>query len=80
MSRFFFNVTDRYNSPDEEEAVELPNVAAARERAVQGARALLCDDIMRGILDLNGFISVIDEAGKVLTVVRFDEVVVRSLR
>lgn len=35
MSRFFFNVTDRYNSPDDEEAVELPNVAAARERAVQ---------------------------------------------
>lgn len=46
----------------------------------KGARSLLCDDIMRGILDLNGFISVIDEAGKVLTVVRFDEVVVRSLR
>lgn len=54
MSRFFFNVTDRYNSPDDEEGVELPNVAAARERAVQGARSLLCDDIMRGILDLKG--------------------------
>ncbi|MBV8685948.1 MAG: hypothetical protein JOZ90_04890 [Alphaproteobacteria bacterium] len=67
MPRFFFNVFNDEVTFDDE-GQELPDLAAARERAIREARALACDSISRGHLDLDDRIEVNDgEGNRVLT-------------
>ena len=75
MPRYFFNVRDRYGFTPDLEGVDLADTATAREHALVGARSLICDDVAAGILDLAGSITVVDEGGKVVTRVRFDQTV-----
>lgn len=46
MPRYFFNVNDGANSPDQE-GTELPNDAAARREALTFAGKMLADDASR---------------------------------
>ncbi|HEV2866811.1 MAG TPA: hypothetical protein VGX37_09860 [Allosphingosinicella sp.] len=60
VPRFFFNLYDDVVSVDDQ-GVELPDVAAAREEALRGARELICDQVRNGRLNLRHRIEVEDE-------------------
>jgi len=60
MPRFFFNVYDERTTIDEV-GQELPDLAAAREAAVEEARSILGDEALNGRIDLSHRIEVEDE-------------------
>lgn len=73
--RYFFKVCDFYGEAYDEEGFELPDAEAARVHAVAGARSLLAEDIKSGAANLNDFVEVTDETGKMLFRVRYGEAV-----
>jgi hypothetical protein len=64
VTRYFFNVYDDVVAFDEE-GIEMPNLAAARLKALQGARELIGEQVRRGYVVLSHWIDVIDESGAV---------------
>ena len=74
MSRFFFHLYDDVVSIDEEGS-ELPDVAAARQRALKNARAIACQEVLEGHLNLTHRIEVEDEKGRPVLVLPFQEAV-----
>lgn len=74
MPRYFFHVYDDVIAEDEEGA-ELPNVAAARLNALQGARDLIADQVKRGYFVLSHWIDVTDEQGEKVMTVKFGDAV-----
>jgi hypothetical protein len=78
MPRFFFNVRNDMHADDEEGCV-LPDLAAAREHALEGARDLVCTDIKRGWLNLDHYVEVLDDRRQtVLTLTFRDAFEIRS--
>ncbi len=78
VPRYFFHVYDDVIANDEEGA-ELPNIAAARLNALQGARSLIADQVRRGYFVRSHWIDVVDEQGeKVLTVTFGDAVDIKD--
>ena len=74
MRRYFFHVYDAIEARDEE-GVELPDAAAAKEEAIRGARALACEQVMHGQLNLAHRIVVEDEGGDTVAVVGFADAI-----
>lgn len=72
MPRFYFHVFNDESVLDEEGA-ELSDWDAARDRAIESARALACDSIQRGHLNLDHHIEVVDESDKRIMTVTFRE-------
>jgi hypothetical protein len=70
MARFYFHVHDDIVTEDLEGA-ELPDLAAARETALEAARDLVCAAVMRGELNLDHRIEVAGEGGENLLTVTF---------
>ncbi len=62
MPRYFMHVISEGLTRDEE-GVELPDVAAARDHAIEGARGLACEQILHGYLHLDDRIDVEDAHG-----------------
>jgi hypothetical protein len=54
---------------------DLADLSAARERAIREARAIICDDVRNGYIDLSGTIEVRDGGGDVVLTLRFTEAV-----
>ena len=74
MPRYFFHLHNDLETRDEE-GLELPDLAAARNVAEQEARAMAAQSVANGQLDLRHSIEVIDESGATVLVVRFGEAV-----
>ena len=74
MPRFFFHVYDDMVVHDDE-GIQLPDVEAARAAALSGARALICEEVMKGRLCLDHRVEVEDEAGERVLVLPFREVI-----
>jgi hypothetical protein len=74
MPRFFFNVYDDVVAADEE-GVLLPSFDAARLKALEGARALMADQVTRGYLVRSHWIDVVDEAGAIVLHLPFREAI-----
>ena len=74
MPRFFFHVHDEIVAFDDE-GVELPSAAVARQEALRGARSLACEEVLKGRLHLNHRIEVVDENGRILETVKFGDAV-----
>jgi hypothetical protein len=72
MPRYFFNIFDDGGAVDEDGMV-LPDLAAARQEALEGARDLACEAIHNGHLNLDHYIEVADESGTKLLTVTFRE-------
>ncbi|HEX8583493.1 MAG TPA: hypothetical protein VF680_03685 [Allosphingosinicella sp.] len=53
----------------------MADLTKARERAIKEARAIICDDVRNGRIDLNGMIKVTDGSGKVVLTLPFTEAV-----
>jgi hypothetical protein len=74
VPRYFFSVYDDVIAQDEE-GVELPNVAAARLYAIKGARDIIAEQVRHGKFVLSHWIDVADEHGAPLFTVTFREAV-----
>ncbi len=74
MPRFFFHIFDDVEVLDDE-GIELSDAAAARAAAVEGARALICDQVRKGEVHLEHRVEVADEAGERILILPFGEAV-----
>jgi hypothetical protein len=74
MPRFFFNLFDEGTKIDEV-GVELPDLAAAREAALEEARAILGDEARSGHIDLSHRIEVEDEQRRPVLLLPFSAAV-----
>jgi len=74
MPRFFFNLYDERATIDEV-GVELPDLAAAHEAALEEARAAIVEEVRRGRLDLSHRIEVEDEARRPVLLLPFSAAV-----
>ena len=75
MPTFHFHLHDDLDCADEE-GTELPDLAAARKRAAQEARLLMCELLrMEGRIALHHYIDIEDGDGAVLGSVPFRDVV-----
>lgn len=72
MPRYYFHLRND-EIVDDEEGRELPDIAAARECAIEAARELTCASIHRGRLNLDHYIEVVDAEGEPLFRVAFRE-------
>jgi hypothetical protein len=73
---FYFHVRNGLGFTRDEEGKELPDVEAARDVALRGARSLIAADVAEGRLDLRGAIEVTDGDGGRLFDMPFDEAVI----
>lgn len=74
MPRYFFHVYDDIIAQDEE-GLELPDLAAARLNALIGARDLITEQVRHGYIVLSHWIDVVDEQGEKVLVVTFRDAV-----
>lgn len=75
MTRYFFNI---FNDADviDEEGIELPSLAAARNEAIRGARSMMADHLKAGKpITLRHRIDIADASGKVLATIPFRELI-----
>jgi hypothetical protein len=59
----------------DEEGLDFPDLSAAREQAVIGARSILSEEVKSGSLDLRGAIEIADESGAIIEIVPFQQTV-----
>lgn len=79
MQRFYFNVYDDVECLDEEGQLAA-DLAAARDIALESVRALACEQLRSGYLNLDNYLVVTDEDGRELMTVRFgDELQLRGV-
>jgi hypothetical protein len=74
VPRFFFHVYDDVEALDED-GLDLPDVKAAHLEALRSARALACEQVEKGYLNLHHRIDVEDDAGRRVTTVSFRDAV-----
>jgi hypothetical protein len=70
MPRYYFHLHNDLEAEDEE-GRELDGLESAREHAIQGARDLMAEDVMRGSITLSHWIEVRDEADRQVLAVPF---------
>ena len=73
MSRFYFGLLNGSGLTRDEEGADLPDLAAARQRAIREARCIMAHEVRRGQLDLSGRVVVRTDAGEILLEIQFDE-------
>ena len=64
MTRFYFHLEDRSGRVSDEEGMELPDIDSAHRHALQAARLIICDEVVRGRVDLHQTILVEDQTGR----------------
>lgn len=72
MPHFYFHVFNGTGETHDDEGVDLPDLDAARARALSGIRSILRDELSRGLLDFGGMIRVTDAEGELFFEVPFD--------
>ena len=75
MPRYHFHLHDASGVTPDMQGSELADLAQARQRAIREARAMICDDVRHGCIDLNGRIEVADGDGEVVLTLPFSEAV-----
>lgn len=75
MSRLFYQLRDETEDLLDPEGVELPDLKAAKKQALRCAYGIMANDVGEGKLNLNYRIEVENEAGKVIYVARFRDLV-----
>jgi hypothetical protein len=75
VPRYHFHLRDRAGLTEDVQGRELADLAVARARAIREARAIICDDVRHGRIDLSGQIEVTDGGGEVVLTLLFSEAV-----
>ena len=79
MPLYRFNIHNGNGLTEDEEGRDLPDDESAPAEAISGIRSILAEDILTGMLDLEGRIEVLDEAGRLSMTIPFtDAVTVRG--
>jgi hypothetical protein len=73
MARFYLNIRNGIGFVEDPEGLELPDLATARARAIDGVRSLLSEEARNGQLDLTGSIEIADRDGTILLIIPFAE-------
>lgn len=75
MPRFFFHIRDGATLIEDPDGSDLPDLAAAHEEAVQGARSILAEKLKAGeVIDGQRF-EITSEDGVVLAILPFKNVI-----
>jgi hypothetical protein len=74
MPRYFFHIYDELEL-DDDEGLELADDEAARNQALAGARAMMCDQLKAGQLTLHHRVEVESEAGESILILPFGDAV-----
>jgi hypothetical protein len=74
VPHYFFHLHDELDVADEE-GTELPDSRAAREHAIGEVRAVACESIRKGYLDLSHYVEVTDEQGSTVAIATFSEAI-----
>ncbi|HYI64629.1 MAG TPA: hypothetical protein VEW71_07065 [Allosphingosinicella sp.] len=75
MPRYHFNIHNGIGFVADEEGRDLADLGAARAEGIKGARGMIADDVLSGVVDLNGRLDVTDADGKLLLTIPFAEAV-----
>lgn len=75
MPQFYLHIYNDHGDAEDDEGLEVPSLAVAREKAVQGIRSLLAAEVENGSINLDGRIDIKDPRGAVLLTVPFKEAV-----
>jgi hypothetical protein len=75
MPHFYLHVRNVKTYAPDEEGEDFPDLAAAREKALIGARSILSEEVKGGALDLRGAIEIADEKGEIVLTVPYSEAV-----
>jgi hypothetical protein len=75
MPQFYLHIHNDHGDAEDDEGLEVPSLAVAREKAVQGIRSLLAAEVENGGMNLNGRIDIKDARGELLLTVPFKEAV-----
>lgn len=74
MPRFYFNLRNDL-VVDDEEGMELSDLATAREYALRNARSIAAENVLRGHLNLTHRIEIADETGLVVGTLSFKDAI-----
>lgn len=75
MPRFFFHIVDGAGVAADEDGLDLRDLAAARDVALEGARDILAAEVKSGKIDLSWRIDVVDQGGAVVLTLPFSDAV-----
>ena len=75
MPHYYFHVSNGTGDTRDDEGADLPDVQTARKRALLAIRAILGEELNRGMLDLDGMIHITDRRDRPILDVRFTEAV-----
>jgi hypothetical protein len=75
MARYFFHLTDGHHSLIDSEGREIGDPSVIGDLALKEARAIISQEALSGRIDLNQFIEVRDEAGKLVDQLSFRDAV-----
>ncbi len=71
----YFHLRDGVDHTLDPDGIELPDIAAARSLAIKSALDIMSHDIQDRKLDLNLRIDIEDEAGSILDVINFRDLI-----
>ena len=71
MPRYHLHVYNRIGHVVDEEGMELADLAAAREKALEGIRAIIAEEAKTGRIDLAGHVDITDGADALVATVAF---------
>jgi hypothetical protein len=76
MAHYYLNLIDGHGFTPDREGEDFPDLDAARERAKEGVRSILSDEIKSaGLINLRGRIDIADQQGSVVTTLPFRDAV-----
>jgi hypothetical protein len=75
MPRYYLHICNGSGSVEDEEGAELPNLEAARVKAVEGLRDIMASEMKRGEINLGSFIEIEDENRQLVMTVPFTDAV-----
>ncbi len=78
MPRFYLHVCDGSGFCEDEEGLDLPDLAAARRAAIEGLRDILAGELRAGVLRRAAFVEIEDEHRQLVLTVPFTEAVLEA--
>lgn len=79
MPRYFFHVFNGDGFTPDEEGIDLEDQASAQRMALDSIRSMISEEARKGVLDLDGYIDIVDGGAQSLRKIPFPEAFVLRL-
>lgn len=73
MPHYYFHVQNGHGFIRDEEGIDLEDEASAHAMAMDSIRSMVAEEVRKGVLDLDGYIDVLDHGSVCLTRIDFPE-------